>query len=139
MPLMTVSTTVITVLYYAEDVHVTRESRLSLDSRILVVPTSTLTYFQGVCQEITTRLFNDFPQLVTYSLRFHRRREHRTNPEAPCCALWIPAIAAFPTPSHGSAIAASPNIPTVCHLSFPAQPVGTPRLDSTTYCQAIPI
>jgi hypothetical protein len=31
------------------------------------------------------------------------------------------------------AIAASPNIPTVCHRNFPAEPVGTPRLDSTTY------
>jgi hypothetical protein len=133
MPLMTVSTTVITVLHSAEDVHVTHESRSSLDSRILIVPTSTLTHFQGVCQEITTILFNGFPYLVTYPLRFHRRREHRTHPEAPSCALSVPAIAAFPTPSHGSAIAASPNIPAVCHLSFPAQPVGTPRLDSTTY------
>jgi hypothetical protein len=41
--------------------------------------------------------------------------------------LWIPAIAALSTPSHGSAIAASPNIPAVCHRSFPAQPVGTPN------------
>jgi hypothetical protein len=48
MPLMTVSTAVITVLHSAEDVHVTHESRLSLDSRILVVPMSTLTHFQGV-------------------------------------------------------------------------------------------
>jgi hypothetical protein len=31
-----------------------------LDSRILIVPMSTLTHFQGVCQEITTRLFNVF-------------------------------------------------------------------------------
>ena len=130
---MTVSTAVITVLHSAEDVHVTHESRLSLDSRILVVPTSTLTHFQGVCQEITTRLFNGFPYLVTYPLRFHRRREHRTHPEAPSCALWVPAITGLPTPSHGSAIAASPNIPAICHRSFPAQPVGTPRLDSTTY------
>jgi hypothetical protein len=133
MPLMTVSTAVIIVLHSAEDVHVTHVSRLSLYSRILVVPTSTLTHFQGVCQEITTRLFNGFPELITYPLRFHRRREHRTHPEAPSCASWIPAIAALPTPSHGSAIVASPNILAVCHLSFPAQPVGTLRLDSTTY------
>jgi hypothetical protein len=61
MPFMTVSTAVITVLHSAEDVHVTHESRLSLDSRILIVLMSTLTHFQGVCQEITTRLFNHFP------------------------------------------------------------------------------
>jgi hypothetical protein len=133
MPLMTVSTTVIIVLHSTEDVHVTHESWLSSDSWILVVPTSTLTHFQGVCQEITTRLFNGFLYLVTYPLRFHRQREHRTHPEAPSCALWVPAITALPTSSHGSAIAASLNIPAVCHLSFPAQPVGTPRLDSTTY------
>jgi hypothetical protein len=133
MPLMTVSTAVITVLHSAEVVHITHESWLSSDSRILVVSTSTLTHFQGVCQEITTRLFNGFIQLVTYPLRIHRQREHRTHPETPSCALWVPAIAALPTPSHCSAIAASLNIPTVCHLSFPAQPVGTPRLDSTTY------
>jgi hypothetical protein len=84
-------------------------------------------------QEITTRLFNDFIQLVTYPLRFHRQRENRTHLEAPSCALWVPAIAALPTPSHGSAIAALPNIPAVCHRSFPAMPVGTPRLDSTIY------
>jgi hypothetical protein len=47
--------------------------------------------------------------------------------------LWFPAIAALPTPSHDYTIVASPNIPAVCHLSFSAQPVGTPRLDSTTY------
>jgi hypothetical protein len=60
MPLMTVSTTVITVLHSAEVVHVTHESWLSSDSWILIVPTSTLTHFQGVCQEITIRLFNGF-------------------------------------------------------------------------------
>jgi hypothetical protein len=60
MPLMTVSMAVITVLHSAEVVHVTHESWLSSDSRILIVPTSTLTHFQGVCQEITTRLFNGF-------------------------------------------------------------------------------
>jgi hypothetical protein len=133
MPLMTVSTTVITVLHSAEVVHVTHESWLSSDSWILVVPMSTLTHFQGVCQKITTRLFNGFLQLVTYPLRFYRRCEHRTHPEAPSCALWVSAIAALPTSSHGSAIAASPNISAVWHLSFPAQPVGTPRLDSTIY------
>jgi hypothetical protein len=84
-------------------------------------------------EELSTRLFNGFIWLVTYPLRFHRQREHRTHPEVPSCALWVPAIAALPTPSHGSAIAASPNIPTVCYRSFPAQPVGTPRLDSSTY------
>jgi hypothetical protein len=54
-------------------------------------------------------------------------------PRSPLLCLVGSAIAASPTPSHGSAIAASPNIPAVCHHSFPAQPVGTPRLDSNTY------
>jgi hypothetical protein len=36
MPLMTMSTAVITVLHSAEDVHVTHESRLSLDSHGLI-------------------------------------------------------------------------------------------------------
>jgi hypothetical protein len=40
-------------------------------------------------QEITTRLFNGFIYLVTYPLRFHRQREHRTRPEATSCALWV--------------------------------------------------
>jgi hypothetical protein len=133
MLLMTVSTAVITVLHSAEVVHITHESLLSSDNRILVVPMSTLTHFQGVCQENTTRLFNGFIKLATYPLRFHRQHEHCTHPEAPSCALWVPAIAALPTPSHGSANATSSNIPAVCHRSFPAQPVGTPRLDSTTY------
>jgi hypothetical protein len=57
---MTMRTTVITVLHYAEVVHVTHKLFLSLDSQIHVVPMSTLTHFQGVCQEITTRLFNGF-------------------------------------------------------------------------------
>jgi hypothetical protein len=52
---------------------------------------------------------------------------------SPLLCLMGSAIAASPTPSHGSAITASPNIPAVCYHSFPAQPVGTPRLDSTTY------
>jgi hypothetical protein len=43
------------------------------------------------------------------------------------------SIVASPIPLHDSAIAASPNIPVVCHHNFPAQPVGTPRLASTTY------
>jgi hypothetical protein len=133
MPLMTMSTAVIIVLQSAEAVHVTHESWLSSDSRILIVPMSTLTQFQGVCQEITTRLFNGFIYLVTYPLRFHRPREHRTHPEAPSCALWVPAITALPTPSHCSTIVASLNIPAVCHRSFPAQLVGMPRLDSTMY------
>jgi hypothetical protein len=60
MLLMTVSTAVITILHSAEVVHVTHESWLSSDNRILVVPMSTLTHFQGVCQDITTRLFNGF-------------------------------------------------------------------------------
>jgi hypothetical protein len=47
-------------LHSAEAVHVTHESWLSSDSRILIVPMSTLTHFQGVCQEITTRLFIGF-------------------------------------------------------------------------------
>jgi hypothetical protein len=59
-PLRTVSTAIITVLHSAEVVHVTHESWLSSDRRILIVPMSTLTHFQGVCQEITTRLFNGF-------------------------------------------------------------------------------
>jgi hypothetical protein len=79
MLLMTVSMAVMTVLHSAEVVHVTHESLLSSDSQILVVPTNTLTHFQGVCQEITTRLFNGFILLVTYPLRFHRQREHRTH------------------------------------------------------------
>jgi hypothetical protein len=107
MPPMTVSTAVIIVLHSAEAVHVTHESLLFSDSRILIVPTSTLTHFQGVCQEITTRLFNGFIWLVTYPLRFHRQREHRTHPEAPSCALWVLAIAALPTPSQCFAISAS--------------------------------
>jgi hypothetical protein len=45
MPLMTVSTTVITVLHSIEVVHITHELWLFSDSRILVVPTSTLTHF----------------------------------------------------------------------------------------------
>jgi hypothetical protein len=94
---------------------------------------STLTQLQGVCQEITTRLFNGFIYLAMYPPRFHHQREHHTHPEAPSCALWVPAIVALPTPSHGSAIVASPNILAVCHRSFPAQPVGTPRVDSTRY------
>jgi hypothetical protein len=57
---MTMSTTVITVLHSAEAIHITHESSLSSDNRILVVPTSTLTHIQGVCQEITTRQFNGF-------------------------------------------------------------------------------
>jgi hypothetical protein len=60
MPLMTMSTAVITVLHSAEVVHVTHELWLSTDSWILIVATSTLTHFQGVYQEITTRLFNGF-------------------------------------------------------------------------------
>jgi hypothetical protein len=84
-------------------------------------------------QEITTRLFNGFIYLVTYPLRFHRRCEHHTHPEALSCTLCVPAIAALPTLSHGSAIVAPPSIPAVCHRSFPAQPVGMPRLASTTY------
>jgi hypothetical protein len=60
MPLMTVSMTIITVLHSAEVVHVTHGSWLSSDSRIFVVLMSTLTHFQGVCQKITTRLFNSF-------------------------------------------------------------------------------
>jgi hypothetical protein len=77
-----------------------------------------------VCaRKSTTGLFNSLIYLVTYPLRFHRRCEHRTHPESPSCALWVPAIAAAPTPSHGSAITAPPNIPVVL-----------PRLNSTTYC-----
>jgi hypothetical protein len=48
MPLMTVSTTVITVLHSAEVVHVPYELWLSSDRRILVVWVSTLTHFRGV-------------------------------------------------------------------------------------------
>jgi hypothetical protein len=48
MPLMTVSTAVITVLHSAEVVHVPRESWLSSDSWILVVRASTLTHCRGV-------------------------------------------------------------------------------------------
>jgi hypothetical protein len=40
---------------------------------------------------------------------------------------------AVPTLSHGSAITTSLNIPAVSYRSFPAQPVGTPRLESTIY------
>jgi hypothetical protein len=49
MLLMTMSTTVITVLYSIEVLHVPHESWLSLKSRILIVPMSTLTHFRGVC------------------------------------------------------------------------------------------
>jgi hypothetical protein len=42
-----------------------------------------------------------------YPLRFHCQRELHTHPEASSCALWVPAIAALPTPSHGSASTAS--------------------------------
>jgi hypothetical protein len=54
-------------------------------------------------------------------------------PRSPLLCHMGSAIAASPTPSHSSAIAASLNILAVCHLSFSAQPVGTPRLDSTAY------
>jgi hypothetical protein len=84
-------------------------------------------------QEITTRLFNGFIELVAYQLRFHRRCELCTDPGAPSCALWVPAITDLPTPSHDSAITASLNNPEVCYRSFPAQLVGMPRLASTTY------
>jgi hypothetical protein len=46
-------------------------------------------------------------------------------PRSPLLCLMGSAIAASPTPSHNSAIVASPNIPAVCHRSFPAQLVGT--------------
>jgi hypothetical protein len=84
-------------------------------------------------QGITTGLFNGFIYLIVYPLRFHHRCEYRTHPEAPSCALWVPVITVLATPSHGFAIVGSANVPTVCHYSFPAQLVGTPRLDSTTY------
>jgi hypothetical protein len=54
-------------------------------------------------------------------------------PKSPLLCLMGSAVATLPTPSHGSAIIVSPNIPAVCHHSFPTQPVGTPRLASTTY------
>jgi hypothetical protein len=61
----------------------------------------------------------------------HTYYEHSVWPEN---RVWqVPAITALPTPSHGSAIRASLNIPAVCHRSFPAHRVGTPRLASTTY------
>jgi hypothetical protein len=49
IPLMTMSTAVITILHSAKAVHILHESWLSLDSRMLVVPTSTHTHFQCVC------------------------------------------------------------------------------------------
>jgi hypothetical protein len=73
-----------------------------------------------VCaRKIATRLFNGHIYLVTYPLRFHHQCEHHTHLEASSCALWVPAIAAVPTPSHGSAIVASPNIPAVLPSQLP--------------------
>jgi hypothetical protein len=140
MPLMTVSTTIIIVLHSVEVVHVPQESWLSLESWILIVPMSTLTYFRGVCQAITTRLFNDFIYLVTYPLRFYRQCEHRTHPEAPSCALWVPTISAVLRLSHRSAIAASLNIPAV----LPSQLLCTTSWYAKTrlyhiLCQVVPI
>jgi hypothetical protein len=54
-------------------------------------------------------------------------------PRSPLLCLMGSAVTASSTPSHGSAIAASPNIPVVWHRSFPAQLIGTPRLVSTAY------
>jgi hypothetical protein len=45
--------------------------------------------------------------------------EHCTNPEAPSCALWVPAITVVTTLSHGSAIIASPSIPAVLPSQLP--------------------
>jgi hypothetical protein len=72
--------------------------------------------------------------------RFHRQCEHRIHPEAPSCALWVPAVIAVPTPPHGSAIAASTNIPAV----LPSQLLRTASWYAKTrlyhiLCQAIPI
>jgi hypothetical protein len=121
MLLMTMSTAVITVLHSAEVVHVTHESWFSSDRRILVVPGNhykTVQWFHLDCN-VPTEV--SLPAWASHP------------PRSPLLCLMGPAIAASPTPSHGSAITTSLNIQVVCHHSFPAQPVGTPRLDSTTY------
>jgi hypothetical protein len=84
-----VSMAVITVLHSTEVVHIPMSSDFITHRRLenLHFAKYTLSLVYG--QEITTRLFNGFISLVTYPLRFHRRCEHRTHPEAPSCALWI--------------------------------------------------
>jgi hypothetical protein len=52
------------------------------------------------------RLNKNPPQDSTNHVRVHATH-YRT------CALWVPVIIAVPTPSHGSAIVASPNITAV--------------------------
>jgi hypothetical protein len=47
MPLITLSTTVITVLHYAEVVHILHESRLSLVARHPLIRWNTFTHFSG--------------------------------------------------------------------------------------------
>jgi hypothetical protein len=54
-----------------------------------------------------------------YPLKFHCQCEHSTHPEASSYALWVPAIAVVTTPSHGSAIPGSLNIPTVLLSQLP--------------------
>jgi hypothetical protein len=64
----------------------------------------------------------------------------RTHPEAPSCAIWVPAIAAIPTPSHYLAIVASPNIPVVLPLQLhrTASSYAKTKLYHIL-CQAVPI
>jgi hypothetical protein len=57
VPLITVSMTVKTVLHSAKVAHIPHESRLSLVARHPLIRRSTFTHFRGVCQDITTRLF----------------------------------------------------------------------------------
>jgi hypothetical protein len=126
MPLTTMSTTVVIVLHSTEVVHVPCESWLSLESRILVVPRSTLTHFWGVCLE------NHY-KAVQWS---HLARNIPTEVSSPVWALHPPRrlllclmgsshrsyTHTIPQFSHrrfiehlnGSAIAASPHSRLVC-------------------------
>jgi hypothetical protein len=140
MPLMTMSTAILTVytlqILYAFPVShdYPWKAEYSLYRR---APLHT----SDVCvRKITTRLFNGLIYLVTYPLRFHHQCEHHTHPKAPSCAIWVPVIKVVPTPSHGPAIAASPNILAV----LPSQlPRATGWYAKTKLyhilCQAIPI
>jgi hypothetical protein len=74
-----------------------------------------------------------------YPLMFHHQCQQRTDPEAPSCALWVPAVTTIPTLSHGSAIVASPNILT----ALPSQLPHTTNWYAKTrlyhiLCQAVP-
>jgi hypothetical protein len=116
---MTASTAVITVLHTAEVVQVPHELRLSLESQILIVPMSTLTHFCGVCYENHYKAVQWSHLACNILTEVSPQCEHRTHPKAPSCALCVPTIVAVPTPSHGSAIAASPNIPAVLPSQLP--------------------